>query len=155
MFERPGYRDFFLDLATDPRRQSLVHVSSVSVGPNIVAASLGLTFNGNYDYVIAGYQTGELEACSPGTVHLQELMQHFIERGFKTFDFNIGDEPYKREWCDYELKFYDYLSPATFAGWAAVVVITMSRMLKRFVKRNPSIWPVIRKARSLIGSFRR
>jgi CelD/BcsL family acetyltransferase involved in cellulose biosynthesis len=154
MFEWPGYRDFFLDMATDPRRQSLVHVSSVSVGSTIVAASFGLTLHGNYDYVLAGYAMGEYEASSPGTIHLQELMRYFIERGLNTFDFNIGDEPYKREWCDTETKFYDYASPVTASGWAAATVAHASRVAKRFIKRNPSIWPLIRKARSIVGSMR-
>ncbi|HEY0224584.1 MAG TPA: GNAT family N-acetyltransferase [Pseudolabrys sp.] len=155
MFERPGYRDFFMDVASDPRRHGLVHVSSIKVGSAVAAASFGLTNHGNYDYVLAGYASGEMEACSPGTVHLQELMRHFIERGFKTFDFNIGDEPYKHEWCDTELKLYDYLSPATVLGWADATAMTMARRLKRFVKRNPSIWPLVRKARAAIGSLRR
>jgi CelD/BcsL family acetyltransferase involved in cellulose biosynthesis len=155
MFVRPGYRDFFLDMARDPERVALVHVGSISVGPAIVAASFGLTFHGNYDYILAGYSTGELEACSPGNILLQALMRYFVERGIKTFDFNIGDEPYKREWYDFELNLYDYSSPATFAGCAATIVMQASRILKRYIKRNRSIWPVIRKLRSLIGSLRR
>lgn len=154
MFEWPGYRDFFLDMASDPHRRHLVHVSSVSVGSTVVAASFGLTWHGNYDYVLAGYAMGEFEAASPGTIHLQELMKLFLERGFKTFDFNIGDEPYKREWCDTETKFYDYVAPATAAGWAAATVMRVSRAVKRFIKRNPSIWPVIRKVRSALGARR-
>ena len=154
MFEWPGYRDFYIDLATDPKRHGLVHVSNVSVGGAIVAASFGLTLHGNYDYVLAGYSMGEMEACSPGTVHLQELMRHFLEKGFTTFDFNIGDEPYKREWFDVETKMYDYVAPATIRGWAAAMFMRASRVAKRFIKRNPSIWPMIRKARSLIGALR-
>ncbi len=154
LFEQPGYREFYLDLASDPKCRDLVHVSSVKVGSAIVAASFGLTFHGNYDYVLAGYSGGELEACSPGTIHLQELMRHFLERGFKTFDFNIGDAPYKREWCDLELKLYDYLAPATMRGWSVAIVIRSARVLKRFIKRNPSIWPMFLKVRSLIGSLR-
>jgi CelD/BcsL family acetyltransferase involved in cellulose biosynthesis len=154
MFEWPGYRDFYIDLATDPKRRGLVHVSNVSVGGTIVAASFGLTMHGNYDYVLAGYSMGEMGACSPGTVHLQELMKLFLERGFTTFDFNIGDEPYKREWFDVETKMYDYVAPATLRGHAAAAMMRVSREIKRFIKRNPSIWPVIRKVRSLIGSLR-
>jgi CelD/BcsL family acetyltransferase involved in cellulose biosynthesis len=154
MFEWPGYRDFYIDLATDPKRHGLVHVSNISVGGTIVAASFGLTMHRNYDYVLAGYSMGEMEACSPGTIHLQELMKLFLERGFTTFDFNIGDEPYKREWFDVETKMYDYVAPATLRGQAAAAMMRVSRAIKRFVKRNPSIWPVIRKARSLIGSLR-
>jgi CelD/BcsL family acetyltransferase involved in cellulose biosynthesis len=154
MFEWPGYRDFYVDMATDPKRHGLVHVSNVSVGGTIVAASFGLTMHGNYDYVLAGYGIGEMGACSPGTVHLQELMKLFLERGFTTFDFNIGDEPYKREWFDVEAKMYDYVAPATLRGHVAASTMRISREIKRFIKRNPSIWPLIRKARSLIGSLR-
>ena len=154
MFEWPGYRDFYVDLATDPKRHGLVHVSNVSVGGTIVAASFGLAMQGNYDYVLAGYSMGEMEACSPGTIHLQELMKLFLERGFTTFDFNIGDEPYKREWFDVETKMYDYVAPASLRGHVAAAMMRVSREIKRFIKRNPSIWPVIRKARSLLGSLR-
>jgi CelD/BcsL family acetyltransferase involved in cellulose biosynthesis len=154
MFEWPGYRDFFIDLATDPRRHGLVHVSSVSVDQTIVAASLGLTMHGNYDYVLAGYTMGEYEASSPGTIHLQELMRHFMERGFATFDLNIGDEPYKHEWCDVETKMFDYIAPATLPGWTAATLIRASRAIKRFIKRNPAVWPVMRKARALLGALR-
>ncbi len=38
-----------------------------------------------------------------------------IDRGFKHFDFTIGDESYKRDWCDTELRLYDYLAAATIA----------------------------------------
>jgi CelD/BcsL family acetyltransferase involved in cellulose biosynthesis len=147
LFERPGYRDFYLDLASDPKCRDFVHVSSVKIGSTIIAASFGLTFHGNYDYVLAGYSGGELESCSPGTIHLQELMRYFLERGFKTFDFNIGDAPYKREWCDLELKLYDHVAPITLKGWSVAVVMRLSRVLKRYIKRNPSIWPMVRKAR--------
>ena len=41
-----------------------------------------------------------------------------IERGYRIFDFTIGDERYKRDWCDTELKLYDYLSAATWRGAA-------------------------------------
>lgn len=152
MFKWPSYRDFYIDMASDPARRSLVHVSSVSVGSTIVAASFGLTWHGNYDYVLAGYTMGEFDAASPGTIHLQELMKLFLERGFKTFDFNIGDEPYKREWCDTEIKFYEYVAPATIMGRIAAVLMQWSRGVKRFIKRNPSIWPVIRKVRAALGS---
>lgn len=155
LFERPGYRQFYLDLASGPKCHGLVHVSSVKVGSTIVAASFGLTFHGNYDYVLAGYTAGEFEACSPGTIHLQELMRYFLERDFKTFDFNIGDAPYKREWCDLELKLYDYLAPATMRGWLVAFVIRGARILKRFIKRNQSLWPMFLRARSLIGRLRR
>jgi CelD/BcsL family acetyltransferase involved in cellulose biosynthesis len=152
LFEKPGYRDFHMELATKCR--GLVHVSSVKVGLTIVAASFGLMFHGNYDYMLAGYATGELEACSPGTIHLQALMRHFLERGFKTFDFNIGDAPYKREWYDLELKLYDYAAPGSVQGWLAAAVTSGLRQLKGYVKRHPWLYPMVVKTRAAVGRLR-
>jgi CelD/BcsL family acetyltransferase involved in cellulose biosynthesis len=152
LFERPGVRDFHIDIAC--RCRGLVHVSQIKVGPTIAAASFGLSFHGNYDYVLAGYTGGELDSCSPGTIHMQELMRHFLERGFKTFDFNIGDAVYKREWCDFELRLYDYVEPRTVAGWLSAALTRRTRAIQRYVKQHPSLFQMARKLRSLTGRLR-
>ena len=152
LFEKPGYRDFHMQLAETCR--GLVHVSSIKVGLTIVAASFGLMFHGNYDYMLAGYAAGEFEACSPGTIHLQALMRHFLERGFKTFDFNIGDAPYKREWYDLELKLYDYAAPGSLQGALAAGITSRLRQLKSYVKRHPSLYPMVVKTRAALGRVR-
>lgn len=153
MFDRPGYREFFIDVASNPHCYGVVHTSSV--GSKIVATSLGLIFHGNYDYVLASYAGAEFARYSPGTIHLYELMRYSLEREFKTFDFNIGDEPYKREWFDVEVKLYDHVSPATLRGWMAATTLRSARVAKRFVKRNPRVWSLFRKARAMLGTLRR
>ena len=118
MFERPGYRDFFLDMATGPQSARLTHLSRLDVGPMTAAANFGLMFRGRYYYVLASYDDGELARFGPGAAHLHDLMRYAIEHGCDVFDFTIGDEPYKREWCDAEIKLYDYVSAGRCAaGW--------------------------------------
>ena len=41
-------------------------------------------------------------------------MRYAAEHGCKLFDFTIGDEPYKREWCDVEIS--RFVSPASWRG---------------------------------------
>ena len=63
------------------------------------------------------------------------------------FDFTIGDEPYKREWCDAELALR--LRLARFVrGWLVTVPTVVFRQLKRTIKRNPRAWAVVRKLRA-------
>ena len=52
----------------------------------------------------------------PGSLQLLQMLQYSIERGLKVFDFTIGDEPYKREWSDIEMRLYDHVSFATPRG---------------------------------------
>jgi CelD/BcsL family acetyltransferase involved in cellulose biosynthesis len=151
IFARPGYREFVFDVAADPDMRELVHVGRMDVGSAIAATSLGLTFRGCYYLMFSSYQDGDLARFGPGRAHLHELLRHAMERGFGRFDFTIGDEAYKREWSDIELKLYDHLAANTVRGWAVVVTIAAFRKTKRFIKQTPPLWRAFSKARALAG----
>jgi len=154
MFERPGYRNFLIDLATGAQSSHLTHVSRVDVGDMTAAANFGLMYRGRYYYILAGYDDGELARFGPGAIQLQDVMRYAAENDCPLFDFTIGDEPYKREWCDVEIGLCDYVSPASGRG-ALVAVSTMAfRHIKRRIKRNPTAWALVRKARSMLGALR-
>jgi CelD/BcsL family acetyltransferase involved in cellulose biosynthesis len=155
MFDWPGYRDFFLDIANGAQSRRLTHVSRLEVGPAIAAANFGLTFRGRYYYILAGYDDGDLARFGPGTAQLQDLLRYSLDHGIQQFDFTIGDEPYKREWCDVETKLYDQVSPASWRGWLFAGPLVAFRLVKRWVKRNPTLWSAVRKMRTRLGSLRR
>ncbi len=155
MFERPGYPQFYCALATDPATSHLAHVSRLDVGATPAAINLGLTFRGCYYHVLASYDGGEVSKYGPGTVHLQGLIRYAIERGDTIFDFTIGDERYKRDWCDTELKLFDHVAAATLRGAIASALLVAAGRAKRAIKQTPLLWNAYYKARSLIGSLRR
>ena len=103
-------------IATDPRLRGLTHMSRLDVGATAAAANLGLRFRDCYYLILSSYHDGEFSRFGPGRAHLHELLRHAIEHGFRSFDFTIGDEPYKRDWCDTELRLYDYLAAVTLRG---------------------------------------
>jgi CelD/BcsL family acetyltransferase involved in cellulose biosynthesis len=155
IFARPGYREFVLDVAADPGMRELVHVGRMDVGSTMAATSLGLTFRGCYYLLFSSYQDGPLARLGPGRAHLHELLRHAIERGLGRFDFTIGDEAYKREWSDIELKLYDHLAANTLRGWAVVAIIAAFRKTKRFIKQTPPLWRAFSKARAIAGQLAR
>jgi CelD/BcsL family acetyltransferase involved in cellulose biosynthesis len=148
VFARPGYREFYLDISTDPRMRGLVHVARLDVGPDIAAANLGLEFKGRYYYVIASYSPGELQKFGPGAVHLRELLKRAIEHGCHEFDFTIGDESYKSDWSDTDFKLYDYLAPATPLGFPATETFRLLQRSKRFIKQTPVLWDAFQRLRA-------
>jgi CelD/BcsL family acetyltransferase involved in cellulose biosynthesis len=151
LFARPGYPEFYRALATDEATKHLVYVSRLDVGSTVAAVNIGLTFRGCYYHVLASYN-GELSRFGPGAAHLRELMRQASERGFRIFDFTIGDEPYKLEWCDTQLKLYDYFSIATLRGALIVLPSRAVRRLKRWIKQTPMLWNAFSKGRKLIRS---
>src|SRR5207244_927961 len=87
--KRPGYKEFFRDIATDPKAKALTHVSRLDVGETMAGTSFGLEFRGRYYLLLSSYQDGPLSRFGPGRAHLQELLRRAIEKGMAQFDFTV------------------------------------------------------------------
>ncbi len=155
LFAKPGYAEFYRALAGNAASKHLVHVSRLDVGTTPAAINLGLTFRDRYYHLLASYDDGEVSRFGPGAAHLHDLLQQAIERGYRVFDFTIGDERYKRDWCDTEIKLYDHIAAATWRGTLVAVPIVAMRRLKRGIKQTPVLWSAFSGARALVGSLTR
>ncbi len=123
IFARPGYREFYLDLATNPKTQYLVHISRMEVGNIRAAANLGIVFRDCYYHVLTSYADSKVARYGPGALHLRELMAYAIRLRLQHFDFTIGEEPYKLEWSDSVLKLYDLFGNDDMARVACALVV--------------------------------
>jgi CelD/BcsL family acetyltransferase involved in cellulose biosynthesis len=153
LFVRPGHAEFYRALASEPATRHLVHVSRLDVGATTAAVNLGLTWRDCYYHLLTSYDDGELSRFGPGAAHLHDLLHLAIDRGFKTFDFTIGDERYKRDWCDSEIKLHDHISAATWRGALIAMPRLAGQRLKRWIKQTPVLWSVFSTARALAGSL--
>lgn len=154
MFDKPGVRDFYMALATDAAAQGLIHVARLEVGGKIAAANWGISFGGRYHYVLASYaEQEEFAKRGPGMMQLMDLMKHAIETGHTEFDFTIGDEGYKADWCEVEVKLYDHLEAATVRGLLTLLPTTAFFKVKRFIKQTPVLWQAFTRLRAAAGSL--
>jgi CelD/BcsL family acetyltransferase involved in cellulose biosynthesis len=153
MFARPGYREFFLDVASNPATRHSVHVSRIEVGTIDAAANFGIVHGDRYYHILSSYCDGRLARLGPGALHLRELMGHAIKLGLRKFDFTIGDERYKSEWCEERLRLFDYSAAATWRGLPASALSAARLRLKRYVKQTPAIWGVVSQLRALFGTI--
>jgi CelD/BcsL family acetyltransferase involved in cellulose biosynthesis len=154
LFAKPGYADFYRALASDPATRSLVHISRLDVGAAAAAVNLALVHRGRYYHLLASYSDCELSRFGPGAAHLHDLMHYAIDRGCTIFDFTIGDERYKRDWCDTELMLYDYIAPVTWRGALVAAPKLAAQRLKRWIKQTPFLWAIASKAREILGGLR-
>lgn len=153
MFARPGWREFFLDIAANPATRHLVHVSRIQIGASCAAANLGVVFRDTYYHVLASYDNGALAQYGPGALHLRELLACAIGLKLKRFDFTIGDEPYKLEWADTHVRLGDYAAAATWRGWLPYCRSLLRRPVKRFIKQTPWAWRAASRLRCRLGSI--
>lgn len=155
LFARPGYVAFYRELANAPRTRALVHLSRLDVGTTWAALNLGLTFRDCYYHILASYDDGEVSRFGPGAAHLRELLRYAIERGCKRFDFTIGDEPYKRDWCESEQRLHDYSAAVTWRGWPSAAVALAWRRAKRFIKHSAPLWNAVVRLRAGVAALRK
>jgi len=149
IFARPGYREFFRAVVANPNLRDVAHVSRLDVGAAPVATGLGLRFKNCYYLVLSSYQGGNLARFGPGRAHLQEMLRYAIECRFDRFDFTAGDEPYKRDWCDIDMKLFGYVEAATVKGRCVVATRTAVNRAEHFVTDRPVLRRVVSKARTL------
>jgi len=154
IFARPGYRDFFRELATDRGMQDMVHLHRLDIGRAIAATSFGLLWGTRFYLVLSSYTDGDLARFGPGRAHLHELFRFAIENGCTELDLTIGDEPYKFEWSDRQVRLFDHLCAATIRGGPMVVTMKALRQAKGVVKTTPALWSAFVRARALLGSTR-
>lgn len=152
---KPGYQDFYRAVASADEYRALVHVSKVSVGETLSAANLGMVFRGRYYHILASHGGGPaIERFGPGTAHLHMLIAYAIERGCHTFDFTIGDESYKRDWCEQQTPLWDLCHATSGRGAIVSSALSASMMLKRFIKHRAPLWDFYKRARRVMASAR-
>ncbi len=154
MFGKLGMRDFYVALATDDVASGLVEVSRLEVGGQIAAANWGLSFGGRFYYVLTAYdEQSEFAKRGPGIVQLMELMRHATETGHTEFDFTVGDEGYKSDWCEIETLLYDHIEAASVRGLLIRLPRTTFLKVKRFIKQTPVLWQAFTRLRAATGNL--
>lgn len=139
IFARAGYCEFYRAIALNHHLRDVVHLSRIDVGAIPAATALGLRHRNRYYLVMSSYQHGDLARFGPGRLHLQHMMHYAIDRKIDKFDFTIGDEPYKRDWCDIRLNMFGYLEAITALGGIMVVAKTTLARGELFVRDRPGL----------------
>lgn len=82
----------------------------------------------------------DLGHASPGDFLFFENIGEACRQGLEVFDFSVGDEPYKRLWCDIETRHFDVIAPLTVKGELLARSFRLKAGVKAFVKNSPLIW---------------
>jgi CelD/BcsL family acetyltransferase involved in cellulose biosynthesis len=151
-FARRSVQDFFRALAGEADTGVLVF--RLSAGGRLVAAALGVVRQGCFYYQVPVYPDDALQRHSPGHILLMRLMQWAIERGCTRFDFTIGDEPYKAEWCDQTWVLGCGTLARTLRGRVGAGIALAQIAAMRQVKRRRGLYALAVRIRTALGKVR-
>lgn len=96
------------------------------------------------------FANDELSTYSPGSYLFFEVVRRAATNGYRLYDFSVGDEPYKRQWCNIEVEQFDVLVPLTFKGRVAAAGLRAGSSAKRWLKSQPQVWQQAKRLRRLL-----
>ena len=132
MFSFSEYKTFYEKLSNIPNDYLIIHVSKLSVGETIIASHVGIIDKKIFYYLMPAYEKGNWGKYSPGRLLLEHLIEWSIQNKLKVFDFTIGDELYKKDWCDTEPKLFETLEAVKTKG----KIYTLAQRTKQSIKQT-------------------
>ncbi|UDL91174.1 GNAT family N-acetyltransferase [Mesorhizobium sp. PAMC28654] len=142
---RAFFRALFIDALAEDRPSFVLHGLEVA---GKLRAITGSSRSGRRLICEFGaIAEDDLGHTSPGDFLFFDNIQEACETGFAVYDFSVGDEPYKRLWCDIETQHFEVLVPLTPKGRVLALVLQQGARLKAFIKHNPTIWKLTKSLR--------
>jgi CelD/BcsL family acetyltransferase involved in cellulose biosynthesis len=140
LFCSEAVKRFYRELARLAYPDGPCHVATLECAGEIAAVNWGLIRGNRYYYVMHAFAARSAAArYSPGRLLMYALMQWCIERGVEVFDFTIGDEDFKEQWCEVRLPLCDTVTPLTAWGTPFAHAIRTGTAVKRFIKARPAL----------------
>ena len=149
VFAPPGVQAFFGRLFADALSLSpkpfVLH--SLEVGGKVRAIT-GSSIAG--DRLICEFGAiieDELAVASPGEFLSFANIREACADGYDIYDFSVGDEPYKRLWCNIETRHFDLTIPVSAKGRLLAAALGAESRVKRAIKGNKMIWALAKRLR--------
>ncbi len=89
----------------------------------------------------------DLAHASPGDYLFFENIQEACADGIQVYDYSVGDEPYKRLWCDLETRHFDVVVPLSAKGRLPALQMRLFARLKHVIKTSPLVWKLVKLVR--------
>jgi CelD/BcsL family acetyltransferase involved in cellulose biosynthesis len=147
-FEALEIKEFFKTLfgACAPDQPSAFRLDALRVGGDILAVA-GSSVRQGTNIVEFGAVRAHEPTLSPGDFLFHQMIKRACEDGTRVFDFGVGDEPYKRAWCDIETQHFETVKGFGARGLAYAQLYMAANKVKLGIKRNPHLFNLLRKLR--------
>lgn len=155
VFADDHIRRFYFDLFAEgahrePRGREL---KMLEAGGQPVAIIGCTVHDGRLTVEFGSYDAAQAER-SPGDMLFFLAIREATEDGLEFFDFGIGDEPYKRGWCEIETLQRDTIIPLDTVGRLVGAAKAARSSAVRSIKTNPVIWKSVKQLRKRVPILR-
>jgi CelD/BcsL family acetyltransferase involved in cellulose biosynthesis len=115
-------------------------VASLFLDEKPLAISYGFKNPQSWLLYQVAMENGEYDAFSPGSHLIMFIMQHCCEQNVQEFDFSLGDEAYKMDWCEISEPLFTSILPLTPKGTLASFGMRFAAFSRLSIASNSKIY---------------
>ena len=159
-FQNTGARDlfaienikmFYSGLRDAIGTKGRIHFSVLLVGKEVVATHWGVVYDSRFYHLVSTYSSDNWNRYSPGRLLLEKLIEWSIVEELCVFDFTIGEESYKKDWCNHEMDIYSMMQLVTING----LLFFIKELLNNSIKKNKITRKYLMKLNKRLKRFRK
>jgi CelD/BcsL family acetyltransferase involved in cellulose biosynthesis len=151
---QPEKQLFYHELARNCLAKGWLEFWMLELNGNPVACEFGFCYDGVYSFLQGGFDP-DYSVYSVGVVLRASIMQSLIERGFRIYDFLLGEDDYKERWGGqrYPLLDFSFARPKSRGHRVLAAQNHIFGTINWLRTRTPKpVWAFARRAvRSVIG----
>jgi len=144
----PPIRDFCRALVTllkgDPARLCMGYLQ---VGDHVAATFSGSICRDTLAVSMSSLAESDMERYSPGLVLLRREIEWACNEGLAYYDIGVGGARHKERWSDVVRPLFDSYIAFRPQGMLVTTPLSGVSRLKRTIKNNETLWPLVLKAR--------
>jgi len=146
VLEIPEHQNLYKNMPTDLGFTGQIHCSVLVLNNKVIASHWGILSKNTFYYLMPSYAGGEWSKYSAGKLLLEDLMAWCCENNISTFDFTLGDEPYKEIWTNKSFPLSEVMKSYTFRGYFYLIIY----QCRSFLSRIPFLGNLLKSVYSLI-----
>ncbi|KQT78213.1 GNAT family N-acetyltransferase [Methylobacterium sp. Leaf466] len=149
-FELPGKLAFYREAARTMALGGPVVVSGILAGETVIASQWSFVLGERFYNILSGYSDEPWRRYAPGRILNDRTVRWCHEQGYRVFDFGIGDEAYKDEYCDIVVPLYQAVEAASVMGRGNVALDALVERLREttlWKRLRPLKWRLMRALR--------
>ena len=150
-FAEPGVDEFIRTACMTklPHGDRVIEIHALECNEEVIAIWAVVADGNRFSTMFNTYTLSGNAKFSPGLLLMCHIIDRFIRQHGCSFDFGIGSDDYKREFCKDDEPIFDSYIPLTVLGRLAAGAASGVSGAKRLVKRNPALLWVAQNLRSM------
>lgn len=154
VFAEPGTEQFIRSACIDGigAGKPAIELHGLECDAEVIAIFAGVGDGHRYSTMFNTYTMSEVARNSPGLVLIRNMIDHHVQLGCTTFDFGVGADDYKLQFCkDARQPLFDSFLPLSARGHLAANLHSLETRLKRSVKQSPRAMKAMHALRQNFG----